>query len=166
MNDIKKCKDGGVCHHECIDDCFREKHCSPLSGSGLSFDWNEKVESIRYDIKFRYWDPFSEELISCNRHTALSHFFKMYDVCLYSGNNPALERYTGIKGKNDVEIYDGDITNHGVVIFSDYMEGPCFCFKEINKEGVETFHSMYAYTSQTEVLGNIHQNPELLECND
>lgn len=33
------CKDGGTCHHDCRDGCFREKNCVPFSGSGLDDNW-------------------------------------------------------------------------------------------------------------------------------
>lgn len=33
------CDDGGACHHNCENSCYRKEHCLPLSGSGLRADW-------------------------------------------------------------------------------------------------------------------------------
>jgi hypothetical protein len=35
------CGDGGTCHHQCGDRCFRRDGCSPLRISGISMeDWS------------------------------------------------------------------------------------------------------------------------------
>lgn len=35
----RKCRDGGACHHGCAQECFREKHCGPLSGAFPNNEW-------------------------------------------------------------------------------------------------------------------------------
>lgn len=38
------CPDGGACHHDCADSCWRVQTCAPLSASGWD-DWPEEVRA-------------------------------------------------------------------------------------------------------------------------
>lgn len=70
-------------------------------------------------------------------------------------------QYINKKDSAHKEMYEGDRVNHGdnypsVIIFSDYMEGPCFCLKEIGNEDSIRYHSLEAYTNPIEVIGDIY----------
>ncbi len=65
--------------------------------------------------------------------------------------------YTGRKDKNGKEIYEGDIIkDESELIFKIVFFRGCFCFKDHDQ------HYIITTPEDLEIIGNIHENPELL----
>lgn len=71
-------------------------------------------------------------------------------------------QYTGLKDKNRVEIYEGDIYHIGdkniryVVVWNDT--------RLIGKQlGSNSYAGLSYWQDKIEIIGNIYENPELLE---
>lgn len=115
--------------------------------------------------KFRAWDKAHEVM----RNVLLIDFISRSIICeteddrnikLYDITYELMQS-TGIKDNNGVEIYEGDIVenSHKEVGFIKNCSD-AFCF---NRQEWNFYLSGIGAGSPFEILGNVHQNPELLE---
>lgn len=75
-------------------------------------------------------------------------------------------QYTGLKDKNSVEIYEGDIIHNSN--FTDDCNHMVDMIEDIGQWFMIDTKDGYAeplcdWLDSSEIIGNIHQNPELLE---
>jgi len=79
-----------------------------------------------------------------------------------------LMQYTGLKDKNGVEVYEADICKVSVNGLSWTVDFHCgeFYLKYEVAQGHTATSSLYGHTcyDDLEVIGNVYENPELLEA--
>lgn len=127
--------------------------------------------------KFRAWDKRK----SVMREVAVLHFTKggkvngieywktPSELKSYHVRNLALMQSTGLKDKNDVEIFEGDVVKNsndevGYIAFLQQEAGFVVVLKKSDyRIGHRNTGESYLHAMGHEVIGNIYENPDLLE---
>lgn len=126
------------------------------------------------ELKFRVWDDFlndwhataatTEFMDKCNKG------YNFNIVCFGNPGKVHIEQYTGLKDKNDREIYDGDIIQEEIDFNSTMTDGIfkyrvywdedelCWALDPIGKESIH--NELWQTNLSRRVIGNIHEGEE------
>ena len=123
------------------------------------------------EIKFRAWDKDQKGWVKYSITDNIPIF--CHNTTRWradkKGERFTLCQYTGLKDKNNREIYEGDVIKAisfarwgGVAKYSD--ENQAFIFDDLDKKyrGKSTVF-MNQFDDGFEILGNIYENPKLLK---
>jgi uncharacterized phage protein (TIGR01671 family) len=120
------------------------------------------------EIKFRAWDKKNKVMIydfsyycKLGENYAIYDFDTDVDECI--SDDVELMQFTGLKDKNGKEIYEGDIMRNSQLLREWTLEKVEFG-KILDPDWEEYTYGYFDYTDG-EVIGNIHENPELLKEN-
>lgn len=123
------------------------------------------------EIKFRAWFPEDHWYISeygddqmVPDYESDRQAFESFGFC---AEEIAYMQYTGLKDKNGVEIYEGDLLSFRIAQFSGIAEVEWFddgwCLNLNDLVVASAWIPYLGELNYMEVVGNIHENPELLE---
>ena len=146
------------------------------------------------EIKFRAWDKIDERIIVDDQKfipvkvtsKGVMRLSPHYEEKLYKfidDNRFDLMQYTGLKDKNGKEVYEGDIVKivykdcegggwHSISkekgrVYFDVYWGVKFDCSDATQRTADSWKSTIGTrdVQDVEVIGNIHENPELLDQN-
>ena len=109
------------------------------------------------EIKFRYWSEDTKEMVYGKK--AFGILNEIIQLNLIVANTM---QYTGLKDKNGKEIYARDIIEKGGLRFEVLFDNGSFI---IMREKRKHMDYLLGNASSAEVIGNVWENPELLEEN-
>ena len=148
-------------------------------------DMADDQENITPNHKFRVWclskNEWEKDLIvlgSDGRLGQVEHRAGGIFLRAVSGSKHIIEFYTGLNDKNGIEIFEGDIVIEKS--YPMYLDGLCNYRCVVVRDVIRTGFGMEIYCvsnrvagraiphnideyTHLEVIGNIHENPELLQ---
>ena len=125
-------------------------------------------------MKFRVWNQSSKSFVDSDMYGMnlcgdLFYFSPSEDGVHLSecDDYTVIEQCTGLKDKNGTLIYEGDIVRAGndkITAIGYRGESCSFCHTIIGSKHSSSISKLWCETYSPEIIGNIHENPELIEA--
>ena len=121
--------------------------------------------------KFRAWLKNDKEIIDVDE----IHWFDGeldiigdYITFVRKADEIELMQSTGLKDKNGKEIFEGDILKSNKYITSVFYERGAYCVKFSRTPNTTVIMNVISFIEKykTKIIGNIYENPELLEVEE
>nr|DAP23982.1 MAG TPA: YopX protein [Caudoviricetes sp.] len=124
--------------------------------------------------KFRAWDKVFKEMVQVNAlvldEQVVKVTYKNGNVAKDDMKEYELMQSTGLKDKNGKEIFEGDIVDYkgreAVVKWHGSYASFIYRFVDGLQERVSEWDPLFLACYHFEVIGNIYENPELLEVEE
>jgi len=113
------------------------------------------------EIKCRMWDT----ILNCYYESSIDSCVDKKGIYTFgTGNRFIADLFTGKQDKNGKDIYAGDILRDstGICLVSWNDNFASFCLQR-NGWAFDHFFGEAVESEDTEIIGNVHQNPGLLE---
>lgn len=130
--------------------------------------------------KFRAWDKETQtmldvSLIDFKKSVLIGEHWEFGETNFINFDDVNLMQSTGLKDKNRKEIFEGDVITNGTSTVDVKSHKTLGFYTVVN--GVERFfgsntsikdfeNDVEEFSSVTEIIGNIYENPELLEVTE
>jgi uncharacterized phage protein (TIGR01671 family) len=117
------------------------------------------INKKMYPVAFPIWNWIIEWKIDFTNHT-IEKIDSDWD------DRPIVMQYTWLKDKNGKEVYEWDIVISQDVEWVVKMVDWAFdIYKDDTKQYYDDMRQIYFTESSMEIIGNIYENPELLQSN-
>ena len=121
--------------------------------------------------KFRAWDKVFKEMVQVNAlvldEQVVKVTYKNGNVAKEDMKEYELMQSTGLKDKNNQEIFEGDIVDYkgrkAVIKWHGSYASFIYRFVDELQERVSEWHPLFLAYYHFEVIGNIYKNKELFE---